>query len=673
MRSLLISMSAAIGLAAPSAAEITARPIPADAFAQVPNIQSVSMSEEGDLIVALVADPNSNNEHTALATWDLSDDSMPVTITPSGNRMEFIAASALKAGRIWVVGRQEWTGRLGGCGEGRVTGATETFVTKQYLTDPQHTEFEDAFSSNVRSIGVSDAIQRCFEIAGDAGLVNTLPLDPNHVLVQQSRIGRGTSYIYRYNLETGDTELWHRTGGGSSPAYFNPRDGELLVQSRIENDGDDYRLETLIKNPQTGEFEVHAELTSMASQRFNVNIAGLDEATGNYYVVTDKFSDLAQIYFYDPVARTFSDGPILAHPEYSATGVVLGSDPENFNELLGFTYSGPSNAIYWLDPNLDQLRTSLAGLFPDTNVSVMDWTPDYRTILFQTGNGADPASYYILRNFNDLRLLGHSRPWLDNYPMARPELVHFDARDGLEIPGVLTVPAGWSRDDGPLPTIVLPHGGPWARDFTSWDGSGWPQFLASRGYAVLQPQYRGSTGFGRELWLSGDAQWGLTMQDDKDDAAAWLVEQGIAHPDRLAIFGYSYGGFAAFAATVRENGPFQCAIAGAGVSNLTRLGNNWSDNPLQRVIQGRTVTGMDPIENTERANIPILIYHGDRDVRVPLFHSTSFYNAVQNRVDAELLVIEDMPHSLPWYPRHHRETLGAIERFLAEDCGPGGL
>jgi dipeptidyl aminopeptidase/acylaminoacyl peptidase len=411
----------------------------------------------------------------------------------------------------------------------------------------------------------------------------------------------------------------------------------------------------------------------MASNRFNISIQGIDEATGNYYVVTDKFSDKAAVYFYDPEAREFSEEPLLAHPEYSATGVVLGTSPDNYNQLLGFSYAGPSTRTYWLDPTLDSIQTGLEQAYPDTGVSLIDWSDDFSRVLFATGDGANPTSYHILRDRSQVQTLGESRPWFDDVEMREPELVYYEARDGMRIPGILTLPAGWTREDGPLPAVVLPHGGPWARDSTSWDASGWPQFLATRGYAVLQPQYRGSTGWGRELWLAGDAQWGLSMQDDKDDGAAWLVEEGIADPDRIAIFGYSYGGFAAIAATVREDGPFQCAIAGAGVSDLTRLGNNWSDNRLQRIIQGQTVTGMDPMRNTERANIPILLYHGDRDVRVPLFHSRNFYNAIEDRVDAELLVVEDMPHSLPWYPRHHRETLAAIERFLADDCGPGGL
>jgi dipeptidyl aminopeptidase/acylaminoacyl peptidase len=290
--------------------------------------------------------------------------------------------------------------------------------------------------------------------------------------------------------------------------------------------------------------------------------------------------------------------------------------------------------------------------------------------LFSTESAAHPPTYYVLMNKARTVKIGSERPWIDPSTLADTNLVYYDARDGLSIPAFLTLPAGWKKGDPKLPAIVLPHGGPWARDFGGWDSSGWIAFLTSRGFAVLQPQYRGSDGFGEKLWKAGDAQWGLAMQDDKDDGAKWLVSEGIAQAERIAIFGYSYGGFAAMAATVRENGPFRCAIAGAGVSNLARLGNTWSTNRVQRAFQGKTVKGMDPMDEVKKANIPILIYHGDSDVRVPLYHSTDFHAALQKEgKKSELVVIPKMQHSLPWWPDHHRKSLRAIEKFLAEDCG----
>lgn len=674
MRHMLLAVAALIGVAAPAAAEIEARPIPIDLFAKVPNIASVSLSEEGDLVAAIVADPNSDNEATALATWDLSDPDMPVVITPSGDRMQFVGASALKAGSVIAFARQEYTGTVGMCGfEGFSTGATKTHIVKTYLTDASHSDFEDAFEGNSRSLGMSQEMLRCLEIGSTASLADILPLDPDHVLISRAEGSALTTRYYRYNLRTGATTLVPVTAPGA-PVFLDPRTSEPLVSQRIQPDGSDFRIEYFVKNPDTGQFEEHAELRSLASNRFNVGISGRDEQTGQFYVVTDKFSNYTAVYMYDPRTRKFSEEPVVAHPRFNVTGLLFGDTPSTFNQIIGYRIQGGSVETEWIDPNLVQIEALLEANFQDKAVSIIDWNDDYSTVLFATGASNEPASYYVLQNLQRVRLLGHSRPWFDGYPMDEPELVYYTARDGLEIPAILTLPAGWTAEDGPLPTIVLPHGGPWARDFVEWDFSGWVQFFASRGHAVLQPQYRGSDGLGRELWLAGDAQWGLAMQDDKDDGAAWLVEQGIADPDKIAIFGYSYGGFAAMAAVVRPDGPFQCAIAGAGVSNLARLGNTWSENPVQRAVQGVTVTGMDPAQHTDRASIPVMLFHGDRDVRVPLFHSTDFYNAVRNQVHAENYVLADMGHQGTfWYPRHYRESLALMEEFLTNDCGPGGL
>ncbi|KAA5804126.1 S9 family peptidase [Alkalicaulis satelles] len=673
----MAAAAAAIILAHDASAQ-SARPIPAEAFAKVPDIQSVSMSDDGRTLVGLVADPSSDNQRTALATWDLSGDSLPQVlsasvITPSGDRMEFVQASALPGGKVLAVGRQAWTGRLGGCGEGFTSGATSTFIFRQYITDQQHSSFDRAFENVSRNVDISREQQRCLDLVNTSGLVSTLPLEPDVVLVSQFNPRTSSSDYYRMNLRTGSTELHQRIAGRARPDVIDPRDGSVLVQSRTVAEGSDFRIEYLIRNDGNGEFELHDAFTTRATDRFNVNIVGRDEQSGQYYVVTDKFSDLAAVYFYDANERQFSDEPILAHPDFSASSVILGRNPSQFNQLLGFRYLGARSEVFWLDEQMRSIQDGLDAAFPGLNVSLNSWSDNLDRILFSVSSGARAPSYYLLSNMQNVHLVGHSRPWLADYPMSDPELIYYEARDGLRIPGIVTLPAGWSPEDGPLPSIVLPHGGPWVRDTTAWDSSGWPQFLASRGYAVLQPQYRGSTGFGRELWLAGDNEWGQAMQDDKDDGAAWLVEQGIADRDRIAIFGYSYGGFAAAAAVVRENSPYRCAISGAPVTDLTRIGNNWSSNRLQRAFQGRTVSGMDPIRHTDRANIPVMLYVGDRDVRTPAFHARNFYNQVRNRVPAQLHIIRDMPHSLPWYPRHHTETLGLIENYLANDCGPGGM
>lgn len=654
-------------------AEVTAEPIPIEAFAQVPNIQSVSLSPDGSTLAAIIATPGSDNQETALATWNLANPSAPPQVTPSGDRMKFIATSALGADAVWVVGRQEWTGRLAGCGEGRVTGSTATFVVKQYMTDTEHSDFDEAFAGRSNSVGVGEASQRCLEIAGSAAVVNTLPLDPDHVLIQQVNQNTSQANYFRYNLRTGAQELIAREGGSSSPSLFSPRTGELLVRVELAPVNDDFEARVLIKNQQTGAFDAHPALTTLVSERETMSFQGITEDGRYAYIVTDRFSDKDAVHLYDLQAGAFDPEPLLAHPDFDVGGVILGNQESNFGELLGFTYLALTPQTYWIDETMASIQAGLEQAYPNLDVSIMDYTDGYDVVLFSTEGPANPPAYFILRNKSQVQPLGAAMPWIDSANIGEQRWVYYTARDGLEIPAILDLPAGWEQGDAPLPTIIHPHGGPWSRDFGGWDVSGWVPFFTSRGYAVLRPQYRGSTGVGRELWLAGDNEWGQAMQDDKDDGAAWLVEQGIADPDRLAMMGYSYGGFAAMAAIVREDSPYQCAIAGAGVSNLGRIANNWSESFIQRIQQGRTLSGMDPSRNTERANIPILVFHGDRDVRVPLFHGVDFYDAVRDEVPARLVVIEDMPHSLPWYPRHFEEMLSEMESYLANECGPGGL
>lgn len=661
---------------ASSSIAVAAEPIPIEALARVPAIQSVSMSTDGRNLVALVPVPGApvDSQDTALAIWDLDNLDKGPTLTPSNANMKFVGAAAMKADRVLALGRQEWTGQLAGCGEGRSVGATRTFVTKPYLTDVGMTKFEEAFASRVRRLGISEQTLRCLEIGGTASLVSTLPLDPDNVIISQVDPGSFSGNYYLYNLRTSETRLLNNAKDGTSPAFFNPRDGEVLARSRLTPRGHgEFEIHILLRNPATGAFDEHPVLTNKLSHRNTVEIIGIDEKSGDFYVLHDLDSNHVQAWLYDPVQKKFRDEPLLSHPRYDITSLVFGSQPSDFNRVLGFVVGGPQPETTWIDPRMKALHDGLQQAFPGQSVSLGNYSDDLSRVLFVTHSAQHPVTYHLLLDGKQVTTLGSERPWVDPKLIGEQRWVTYKARDGMEIPAILDLPAGWKQGDDPLPAIVHPHGGPWARDYTGWDRSGWVPFLTSRGYAVLRPNYRGSMGLGRDLWLAGDAEWGQKMQDDKDDGAAWLVEQGIAAADRIAIFGYSYGGFAAAAAVVRPDSPYQCAISGAPVTDLTKLGLRWSDNRLMRIIQGQTVKGMDPMKNADKANIPLLTFVGDRDVRTPAFHAKGFYDAVKGKVPAKLELIPDMPHSMPWYPRHQTVSLGLIEDFLRHECGPGGL
>jgi dipeptidyl aminopeptidase/acylaminoacyl peptidase len=376
------------------------------------------------------------------------------------------------------------------------------------------------------------------------------------------------------------------------------------------------------------------------------------------------------IYLYDAATDTFSTEPVFAHPEFDASSVIFSNREQDFGEVLGFTYQGPIPEVFWVDPEMKSIQDGLDQAFPGKDVSLIDYTADRNRVLFSVSAGNMPPAYYLLVDKAKVAVIGSEYPWIDTNSLGEVEFVYYPARDGMQIPAFITYPAGWKEGDKARGAIIVPHGGPWARDYGDFDSSGWTQYFASRGYIVMQPQYRGSSGWGRKLWLAGDGEWGLKMQDDKDDGAAWLVSQGLVDAEKIAIHGYSYGGFAAFAASVRPDSPYQCAIAGAGVANLTKLGNSWGENRIQRIFQGNTVKGMDPQQNTDKINIPILIYHGEYDVRVPIFHSRDFYNAIKDKEpQSKFIPLDLMGHQSPKWPSEHKgRVLEEIESFLTNTC-----
>ncbi len=649
---------------------VRAEPLSIDAIAKLPAIQDISLSRDGDYMVALIAPPdNPDAEKPSIAVWNVEDLGQPPNIVGADKDSEFISATALKAGKILVVVRKPWTGSLMGCGEGKLTGSTRTYLYKALVTDTEFSKFDDPFAAAIDRFRTGEATQKCLDIAGTASLRSLLPLDDENVLINRLDTLSFNTEVLKYNLKTGDSEIIHRDVQGVPQAdLIDPETLQVLTKTDITVGDGKYYFERWILDEESGDYILQPALVATSQDRHEVNILGRDNASGKYYVSTDQFADKDEIYLYDAKNKAYDDAPLFSHPDFDASGIVLGQRPVDFNQLLGITYLGVTQEVEWLDGELASILNAYRNQLVGQTVSIVDYNADRSRIVLRASSAKNSPTYFLLKDKTQNSLIGSRRPWISADELGETRFVTYEARDGLEIPAFMTLPSGWRGGDPAPPAVVLPHGGPWARDSADWDDSGWPQFLATRGFAVLQPQYRGSTGWGRNLWIAGDAEWGQKMQDDKDDGVAWMVSQGYADPAHIAIYGYSYGGFAAFAAAVRKNGPYKCAIGGAGVSDLNRLGNSWSSNRLQRVMQGQTVKGMDPLRNADSASIPVLVFHGDRDVRVPLSHGERFYKAVRKKVPAKWVKIKDMPHSGPWQPEMTRKSLAAIEDFLFDEC-----
>jgi dipeptidyl aminopeptidase/acylaminoacyl peptidase len=631
------------------------------------------MSLEGDMLVGVVADPSKKGEQRAAAYWDLSGDIdttkplVPSNITPSSGKTKFYAASALKNKKSLWFTVQPYIGALEGCGEGKTTGSTKKYLQKVYMGNERIKEIDDLPNGRAE-VGANKMMLRCFELEGETGIASTLPLDPTKIILSRASTKNGTSY-FEHDLSNGREKFLFKASD-TQQIEISSRTGEPVARTELEYDNGAWRQYISLPDA-SGNFQQEPELTTEIANRYTLNVIGKQSGTQNYFVATDKFDDKVAIYIYDASTDSFSDDPVFAHPEFNAGGMIFSDREQDFGAVLGFTYQGPVTETYWLDPEMKSIQDGLDAAFPGKHVSLRDYTADRNRVLFTVSAANMPPAYFLLVNKSKVAVIGSERPWMNEADLGESKFVYYTARDGLKIPAIITLPAGYTEGDKARGAILVPHGGPWARDSAGFDNSGWTQYFASRGYIVMQPQYRGSDGWGRALWLAGDGEWGQKMQDDKDDGAAWLVENGYVDADKIAIHGYSYGGFAAFAASVRPNSPYQCAIAGAGVSNLAKLGNEWGDNRIQRIVQGDTVKGMDPMKNTDKINIPILIYHGDYDVRVPIFHSRDFYNAIKNKQPgSKFIEMKQMGHqSNKWLPEHKEQVLKEIETFLNTTCG----
>lgn len=645
----------------------------ADDFAKQPALNSVSMSLEGDMLVGLVTDPT-DPELMAAAYWDLSGDIdttkplLPSNITRTGGKSLFYGATALKNKKSLWFTAQQYIGALYGCGEGKTTGSTKKYIEKVYMGNANIKEIDDLPDGRAE-IGADQAYLRCFELEGNTNIASLLPLDPTNVVITRQSTKNGTAY-YKHDLATGREKFMYKASD-TQTFIINSTNGDPVVKTELEYENGAWLQYVELIDPATQEFKREDTLTTEISNRYTMDLLGRQNGTGKYFIATDKFTDKVTVYLYDPATDSFSSEPLFAHPEFNISGMQFSTRPEDFGTPIGFSYAGPVVKNYWLDPELDSIQKGLDAAFPGKNVSLTDFTNDRNRVLF-TVSGADfPNAYFLLVDKSKVAVIGSSRPWIDTEALGESRFVYYTARDGLKIPAILTMPAGFEEGDKARGAIIHPHGGPWARDYAGFDNSGWTQYFASRGYIVMQPQYRGSQGWGRELWLAGDNEWGQKMQDDKDDGAAWMVSQGWVDADKIAIHGYSYGGFAAIAASVRPNSPYQCAVAGAGVANLAKLANVWGENRIQRIFQGDTVSGMDPQKNTDKGNIPILLYHGDYDVRVPIFHSRDFFNKVKKvEPESEFIVLKKMGHQgNKWLPEHKKTVLEEMERFLTTTCG----
>jgi dipeptidyl aminopeptidase/acylaminoacyl peptidase len=338
---------------------------------------------------------------------------------------------------------------------------------------------------------------------------------------------------------------------------------------------------------------------------------------------------------------------VFAHPQVDVDGTVrIG----RAHRVVGITYATEKREAVYFDPPLAALGRSLSKAIPGLPlIRFLDSSADESRLLLWAGSDTDAGRYYLFdKTTKQLGQLMLSRPQLENVPLAAMKPVRYKAADGTEIPAYLTLPPGSSGKN--LPALVMPHGGPSARD--EWGFDWLVQYFASRGYAVLQPNYRGSSGYGEGWYQKNGFQSWRTAIGDVNDAGRWLVSQGIADPGKLAIVGWSYGGYAALQSQVLDSGVFKAVVAVAPVTDLASLVEESAQFSNYRVVRQFIGTGPhlregSPAQNAAKIKAPVLLFHGDLDLNVGIAQSRKMQARLKGAgAQSELIVYPGLDHQL---------------------------
>lgn len=497
-------------------------------------------------------------------------------------------------------------------------------------------------------------------------VIDFLDDDPEHILMAFDRRGYGgTLNVYRVTISTGGVEQL-TLGGAKVAGYQTDQQGRVRLRwsypsgkAQVHFRTPDHdRWHILFEKQRNETFDMWPEAFGKDPNRLLMG-----------HTATNGFDELLE---FDLSTKSVV-AKIFSRPNADVTGVA---EDRYTRAVIGYYFEDEYSKIHYTDSELSNLQKSIDKALPGTQNHITSYDRHRSMFVVLSSGPKNSGTYYIYLKAQRqlIKVLDRMSIAVDAADLGDMKAITFEARDGTKIPAYLTTPP---RGKAPYPLIVMPHGGPTSRDYLTWDH--WVQFLASRGYAVLQPNFRGSSGFGASHQVAGYGQWGLLMQDDVTDGAKAMVKLGFADPERMCIVGGSYGGYAALMGAVKTPNLFQCAISFAGVTDILRIlaegkkfkfaTNNppnvggWRDDRDQ-------LHDTSPINNIDAIKIPILLIHGDKDLSVRVSHSRRMAAALKRaKKPHKLVILKDGNHHLQ-LERHRLRFLQEMEAFLAQHIGP---
>lgn len=495
-------------------------------------------------------------------------------------------------------------------------------------------------------------------------IVDSLEEQDDFLLIGMNRRDQRLFDVYRLNLATGDLTLLEENPGDIA-GWMTDHDGKLRVA--VRSDGVNTSL--LYRDKEDEPFR------NILTTDFRESVSPLFFTFDNkkLYVASNLGRDKSAIFVFDP--QTVEHEELLfEHPDVDVSSLFRSRKRK---VITGTGFTTDRFRYHFFDEQRAALQKELEERLPDDEVVVASMSRDETKVLVYAGSDRTRGTYFFFdRETKDFRKLAELASWLPKERMAPMKHVSYTSRDGLTIHGYLTLPLG--KEPKNLPVVIHPHGGPWVRD--GWGFDPQVQFLANRGLAVLQMNFRGSTGYGRAFWEAGFKEWGRSMQDDVSDGVLWLINQGIADPKRVGIYGASYGGYAVLAGLAFTPDLYACGVDYVGVSNIftlletippywelgrqmlyEQIGDPEKDKELLKAAS--------PVFHADRITAPLFVAQGANDPRVKKAESDQIVEALRSRgIEVEYMVKENEGHGFR-NEENRFDFYRAMERFLATHLG----
>lgn len=486
-----------------------------------------------------------------------------------------------------------------------------------------------------------------------------IPGKEKEMLVQINKRDKRYFDPYLINVETGQLTLMY-DNKENFDSWYTDNDGAIRIATKT----DGVNITYLYRNSDKEPFK--PLLTTSFKEQFSPQ--SFDVTNKKIYVASNIGRDKMALVEYDPLAIK-EVKELYINPDYDVSGAFY----DKKNKVLAMvTWVSDRTEMHFFDKKWENIITGLQKQFKGYDIDLKGWDDKMTKGIVAKTSDKLPVEYYVF-DFATLKTtqVADPYPWINENDMAVMKPITYQSRDGLTIHGYLTLPKG--VDPKNLPVVVNPHGGPWARDAWSFDPE--VQFLANRGYAVLQMNYRGSIGYGKKYWEASFKEWGKKMQDDITDGVEYLKKQGIADPARIAIYGGSYGGYATLAGVTFTPDLYKCAVDYVGVANLFTFMNTIPPYWKPYIDQFHAMVGdpkkdslllaaASPVLHSDQIKAPLFIAQGANDPRVNKNESDQMVNALKKRgVDVEYMVKNDEGHGFH-NQNNQYDFYGAMEKFL---------